>query len=145
MRPKATNMLSMARGQVRQTSLAGYRILVIEDEYFLAEDISVALKELGADIVGPVGQIGDAIGIVNSGQVIDGAVLDINLWQDSIYPVADSLRARHIPFIFTSGYDKSAIDSRFRDVELFEKPFDIAAMAHALGQLIGETGRDLFR
>ena len=118
---------------------------MIEDEYFLAEDISAALKELGAEIVGPVGEVGDAIAIVNSGQLIDAAVVDINLKDQLIYPVAENLRARNIPFVFTSGYDQSAIVSRFKDIQLFEKPIDAAAMANSLGRLIGETGRDLFR
>src|SRR5262245_40544599 len=131
-------MLSMTRGQTRQTSLAGCCILIIEDEYFLAEDICVALKELGADIVGPVADVGDAIRIVNSSQAIDAAVVDINLKDEAIYPVADRLRTRKIPFVFTSGYDRKAIVSRFQDVQLFEKPIDVAALSQSLGSLIGD-------
>src|SRR5262245_22376528 len=131
--------------QTRPARLNGCRILVIEDEYFLAEDICSALRELGADIVGPAGEVGDAVGRLTSGELIDAAVLDINVKDQSIYPVAERLRARDIPFVFTSGYDKGAIDSRFGDVPLWEKPIDIAAMARALGRLIDENGRDLFR
>jgi CheY-like chemotaxis protein len=138
-------MVTTTRGQIGQTSLSGYRILVIEDEYFLAEDICTMLKELGADILGPVGDVGDAIGIVNSGQIIDGAVVDINLRNESIYPVAERLVARSIPFVFTSGYDKSAIQPRFKDIELFEKPINAPAMAQSLGRLIDGAGRDLSR
>ena len=129
-------------GQSRQPPLKGRRILVIEDEYFLAEDICSVLRGLGADIIGPAGEVGDAIGIVNSGAFIDGAVLDVNLKDVSILPVADRLRARNIPFVFTTGYDRSAIDIRFKDIQLFEKPINVAAMAHSLGKLI-QSGPDL--
>ena len=134
-------MVSDVSGKTSQTPLEGRRILVIEDEYFLAEDICAVLRGLGADIIGPAGEVGDAIGIVNSGEVIDAAVLDVNLKNVSILPVADRLRARNIPFVFTTGYDRSAIDVRFKDIHLFEKPINVAAMARSLGKLIG--GRDV--
>ena len=119
----------------------GRRILVIEDEYFLAEDICSVLRGLGADIIGPAGEVGDAIGIVNSDEVIDAAVLDVNLKDVSMLPVADRLRARNIPFVFTTGYDRTAIDIRFKDIQLFEKPIDVTAMARSLGKLI--DGREV--
>lgn len=128
-----------------QISLTGCRILVIEDEYFLAEDICTALKELGADIIGPAGDLADATRILDSGQAIDAAVLDINLKNESIFPVADGLRARSIPFLFTSGYERTAIASRFKDVPLCEKPIDMAAMARSLDRLIGQAGLNLVR
>src|SRR5262245_27874251 len=123
-------------GHSGRSPLDGRRILVIEDEYFLAEDICAVLRGLGADIIGPAGEVGDAIGIVNLGDVIDAAVLDVNLRNVSILPVADRLRARNIPFVFTTGYDRSAIDVRFKDIQLFEKPIDVTAMARSLGKLI---------
>ena len=126
-----------------ETPLRGYRILVIEDEYFLADDICSALKGLGADIIGPAGELARAIEIVNSGQLIDAAVLDVNLQDASIFPVADSLRIRNVPFVFTTGYDRSSIDSRFRDVQLWEKPIDVGAMGRSLGELIGHSGPNL--
>jgi CheY-like chemotaxis protein len=132
-------------GQTKKSPLGGCRILVIEDEYFLAEDICAVLRGLGANIVGPAGEIGEAIGIVNSEQCLDAAVLDVNLKNESIFPVADRLRTLNIPFVFTTGYARNAIDSRFEDIELFEKPIDVAATANALGKLIGQNGRDLFR
>src|SRR5262245_22360744 len=128
--------------QSRQTPLEGRRILVIEDEYFLAEDICSVLRGLGADIIGPAGEVGDAIGIMNSAEIIDAAVLDVNLKDVSILPVADRLRARNIPFVFTTGYDRSAIDVRFKDIQLFEKPINVAAMARSLDKLI-RSGPDL--
>lgn len=130
--------ISAIPGKTDEPRLRGRCILVIEDEYFLADDICSALKELGAEIVGPAGDIGDAVVLVNSGQRIDAAVLDVNLKNESTLPIADGLRTRSIPFVFTTGYDRSVIDSRFEDIELFEKPINIMTMARSLARLLGE-------
>lgn len=120
----------------RQTPLSGRRILVVEDEYFLADDISRALRSAGAEIAGPVGELNDALPILNSGGVLDGAVLDVNIRTDMVFPVAQELRARQVPFVFTTGYDKASIAPQFHDVLLWEKPIDIAAMIRGLTGLI---------
>lgn len=133
-------IVAEADNEPKQTPFRGRRILVIEDEYFLAEDICSVLRSMGADIIGPTGELNEAVEIVNSGQLIDAAVLDVNLRDVSIFPVADSLRMRKVPFVFTTGYDRSAIDSRFGDVQLWEKPIDLAAMVQSLGKLIGKAG-----
>jgi CheY-like chemotaxis protein len=116
--------------------LAGRRILVIEDEYFLADDIARALKDLGARIVGPVGEFDDAASLVDSDVAIDAAVVDINLRSDMVFPLARTLRARKVPFVFTTGYDRKSIDAEFGDIRLWEKPLDIAAMARDLAGMI---------
>ncbi|WP_347336828.1 hypothetical protein [Bradyrhizobium embrapense] len=116
--------------------LTGRRVLIVEDEYFLADDVSSALRSLGADIVGPAGDIDDALRIVNDGGVIDGAVLDVNIRKQMIYPVARELKARGIPILFTSGYDRIVINSEFADVPLWEKPLDHRAMARGLAGMI---------
>ena len=134
-------MVSDVSGKTSQVPLAGYRILVIEDEYFLAEDIGSVLRDFGADVVGPAGEVGDATAILDSGEAMDAAVLDVNLKNESIYPFADRLRAQKIPFVFTTGYDRSAIESRFKDVPLWEKPINVAAMAQSLAGLILENAR----
>jgi CheY-like chemotaxis protein len=116
--------------------LAGRRVLVIEDEYFLADDITRALRSFGAEIIGPIGEMEEASGIVERNQDIDAAVLDINLRSEMIFPIARALRSRDVPFVFTTGYDKSAIKPEFQDVPLWEKPLDIPDMARALSALI---------
>ena len=120
----------------RHPALSGRRILVVEDEYFLADDISRALRSAGAEIAGPVGEIDDAFPILNGGGILDGAVLDVNIRSDMVFPVAQELRARQVPFVFTTGYDKVGIAPQFHDVMLWEKPIDIAAMIRGLAGLI---------
>jgi two-component SAPR family response regulator len=116
--------------------LAGCRVLVVEDEYFLAEDIARELTALGAGIVGPVGELEEAANIVDADAAIDAAIVDINLQNDMVFPLARKLRVRKIPFVFTTGYDKSSIEAEFHDIRLWEKPVDITAMARELTGLI---------
>ncbi|MCA1454580.1 response regulator [Bradyrhizobium sp. BRP22] len=116
--------------------LTGRRVLVVEDEYFLADDIARAFRTLGAEIEGPVGEVEDALALLNGLRTVDGAVLDVNLRSASILPVARTLRSRGIPFVFATGYDRSAIDPEFEDVPLWEKPLDIPAMTRGLSGLI---------
>jgi CheY-like chemotaxis protein len=116
--------------------LKGRRILVIEDEYYLAEDLAQELKSLGAQIVGPVGRMEEAASIVDNGTPIDGAILDINLHSEMIFPLARTLRLRRVPFVFATGYGATTIAPEFKDVLLWEKPIDVPAMARGLSGLI---------
>jgi CheY-like chemotaxis protein len=119
------------------TLLTARRILVVEDEYFLADDICKTLRALGADVAGPVGHLEDALEILQDGDILDAAVLDVSIRGDMIFPVARQLRARDVPFVFTTGYDRISIPSEFHDVLLLEKPIDLAAMARKLAAMIG--------
>lgn len=123
-RPVSTNLL------------AGCRVLVVEDEYFLADDIVRALRALGAGILGPCGELEDATRMLDDHPAIDAAVIDINLRSEMVFPLARLLRARGIPFVFATGYDRTAVDAEFRDIHLWEKPLDLAAMAQDLTELI---------
>jgi CheY-like chemotaxis protein len=116
--------------------LMGRRILVVEDEYFLADDIERAFRSLGAEIAGPVAELDDALRILNDGGTLDGAVLDVNIRSEMVLPVARELKARHVPFVFTTGYDRTAVGGEFKDVLLWEKPIDVSVMAHELAGLI---------
>ncbi|WLA44347.1 response regulator [Bradyrhizobium elkanii] len=116
--------------------MTGRRVLIVEDEYFLADDMRSALRALGADIAGPAADIADALRILHDGGVIDGAVLDVNIRQQMIYPVARELQARGVPIVFTSGYDKIVLGTEFADVPLWEKPFDHRTMAQGLAGMI---------
>ena len=116
--------------------LAGRRVLVIEDEYFLADDIAQKLGELGARVVGPFGDLSEAADVVDRDVAIDAAIVDINLRTEMVFPLARVLRTRGVPFVFTSGYDKSLIRAEFQDVKLWRKPLDIAALARELTDMI---------
>ena len=117
--------------------LAGRRVLVVEDEYFIADDIARALRNLGAEVIGPVPRREEALAAFSGDERIDAAVLDINLRGDVIYPVADALRERGVPFVFATGYDHASIPEPYRSVSRWEKPFD----PHELVAVLPAFGR----
>jgi len=105
--------------------LIGSRLLIVEDEYLLASDLAEALVAQGAEVVGPAASVGEALDMVEKqGDRIDGAVLDINLRNERVYPVADELSKRGVPFAFTTGYDKVIIPESYKSTPRFEKPVD---------------------
>jgi DNA-binding response OmpR family regulator len=118
--------------------LSGRRIFVVEDEYFLADDIGKACRALGADVAGPAGDLDDALRILHDGSILDAAVLDVNIRSEMIFPVARELRARNVPFLFTTGYDKVTISPEFQDVPILEKPIDLPVMGQTLAALIAD-------
>ena len=126
----------MSLQPVSSSPLAGHRVLVVEDQYFLADDIVRALQALGARVIGPYGELEDATRVLDDDGAIDAAIIDINLRSEMVFPLARVLRARNIPFVFATGYDRGTIDAEFQDIRVWEKPVDLAAMARDLGNLI---------
>lgn len=105
--------------------LRGRRFLVVEDEYVIAADLAASLKALGVEVAGPAASVAEALTLLESdGDRLDGAVLDINLGNERVYPVADVLRGRGIPFVFTTGYDAAVVPNCYADVPRCEKPVD---------------------
>ena len=116
--------------------LHGCRILVVEDEYMLATDLEMELLDAGAIVLGPFGTIETATEFIGTGQEIDGAILDVNLRGQMVFPVADLLFERSVPFVLTTGYDASVIPPRFEHCARCEKPVSMARVAQAIGGLI---------
>ncbi len=114
------------------TPLSGRRVLIVEDDYFLAEDLKAELESKGAEVVGPAGRVSDALALLANAERLDGAVLDVNLGGEMAYPIADALRAKEIPFVFVTGYDARFIPAAYADVTRCEKPVDPARVASIL-------------
>lgn len=107
-------------------------VLVVEDEYMLAIELRDALQKAGAAVVGPDPTVERAMSRLASGTRIDAAVLDINLSDGQIYPVADALSARNIPFVFVSGYGEDVISNRYPNAHHFYKPPDLRALLRTI-------------
>jgi DNA-binding response OmpR family regulator len=119
-----------------EQSLKGSRILIVEDEYLLADDLSHALSDAGAEVLGPIASVEDATAFIAGEPSIDAAVLDVNLRGDMVFPVADALHARGVPFAFATGYDQWALPERFAGAPRVEKPFKGYKVAAVLAPLI---------
>jgi DNA-binding response OmpR family regulator len=112
--------------------LAGRRILVLEDEYFLADDLAEALRSAGAEVIGPAAGADEAMAMIEAAAP-DLAVLDINIKGEMSFVVADELARRGLPFVFATGYDPRSIPERHAGRLLWQKPFDIAELVGRLG------------
>jgi two-component SAPR family response regulator len=110
--------------------LAGKRILIVEDEPLIAKILAFELVKNGAEVIGPAGSVTEALDIIGNTN-LDGVTLDVKLMGEMAHPVADVLAARHIPFVFITGYDARAVPARHANVSHIEKPFtpDIACRA----------------
>jgi CheY-like chemotaxis protein len=94
------------------------------------------LGDAGATVLGPAGNLEDALNIIRSERQIDGAVLDVNLSGEMVFPAADKLVERSVPFVFTTGYDESVKPSRFAGIARCEKPINIKRVTQAIGRVI---------
>ena len=105
------------------SKLTGQRILIVEDEMLLAMDLQALLEEQGCEIAGPVPSVRRALDVISC-QALSAATLDMNLNGESSAEIAAALRTRNIPFVVVSGYsERHAVDSRFRDAPMVQKPY----------------------
>ena len=115
--------------------MRGSRVLIIEDEYYLADDLSGALRAAGAEVVGPVGRLEEAEEKVSEGG-FDCAILDINLHGERSFPIAERLEKAGIPFLIATGYNSASLPERYRAGPILEKPYEPAKVATAIGNLM---------
>jgi len=113
-------------------ALAGRRVLVVEDNFYIAVAIARVLKARGAELIGPAGTVGDALALIAANERIDGAALDVNLRGAMVYPVANALRAKNVPMVFMTGYDNRAIEPGYADVPCMQKPLTVERLMQAL-------------
>ena len=114
-------------------ALKGLRILVVEDEAMVAMMVEDMLIDLGCVVVGIAGSVEKAVSMVGCGDLaLDGAVLDINLGGETVFPVADALTERHVPFIFATGYGTDGLERRYADRPTLTKPFHFRTLEQAL-------------
>lgn len=115
--------------------LDGYRILVLEDDYLAALDMSQMIEECGGTVVGPVARVDQALALAHS-EDLDGAVLDVKLDGGFSYPVADELRAKGVAVVFVTGYETGMLPERFAATPRLAKPLT--------GSAGGKVLRDAF-
>jgi DNA-binding NtrC family response regulator len=119
-----------------KSTLQDCRILVVEDEYMLADELQNEFVDANAVVLGPVGTLNNAMNLIASEQHIDGAVLDVSLDGEMVFPAADLLLQRGVPFVFTTGYDASSIPPRFKHIVRCDKPVNIRKVTQALGRAV---------
>ena len=105
----------------------GNRLLLVEDEILVAMMMRDIFTELGFTVVGPFSRLSEAM-VAAVHEEIDAGIVDVNLGGELVYPVADVLVARQIPFVFVTGYGSESIDGRFGYVPVVKKPVQRKAL-----------------
>jgi len=99
----------------------GNRILLVEDEILVAMMMKDIFTELGFSVLGPFSRLSEAM-VAAVHEEIDAGIIDINLGGEFVYPVADVLKARQVPFVFVTGYGVESVEPRFGYVPIIKKP-----------------------
>jgi CheY-like chemotaxis protein len=110
--------------------LSGMRILMVEDEMVLAMLLDDVLTGLGAQVL-TASSVSKALGLAAT-EALTGAVLDINVRGEAIYPVSEELARRGIPFVFTTGYGSKGVREEDRHRPMLRKPFRAEALEHIM-------------
>ncbi len=115
--------------------LAGRRVLVVEDEILVATTIECEVEGAGAQVVGPAYTLEEALDLTR--ESIDIAVLDINLGKHKVWPVAEALNDRGIPYVFASAnaFGANAVPAPFAAAPRFDKPVRMTSMLRKLAEM----------
>lgn len=109
--------------------------MVVEDELLIAMMIEVALKDAGCEVVGPFARLSEALQAARN-RDLDGALLDINLSGEQVFPVADVLAERGVPFMLVSGYGSDVLPADRKHWAVCPKPFRMSDVLVRLAELI---------
>ena len=123
---------------MRDLRLQGIRVLVVEDEYFIADDLSRALHAAGAKTVGPASTVEQATAIL-AAQPVDAAILDLNLRGDMAVEFVERLSASGLPCVIVSGYGHDSLPESLAEVPSLEKP---VRYENVISCLAGQLSRE---
>lgn len=116
---------------MRAHSIAGKRLLVVEDNYLVADTLCRDLRAAGAIVLGPCPTADSALALLEI-EMVDTGVLDVQLRGEPSYAVADALADRGLPFVFVTGYDTPPISARHANAPSCAKPVEIENLIRAL-------------
>jgi len=119
----------------KEPPLKGLRILVVEDQAPIALQLEDMLLESNCQVVGPASRVGQALKLLDE-HPVDAAVLDLNIAGELVYPVADALEARGLPYIFSTGYNPSDLAVPYRRQRVLQKPFSRRVFIKAMRETI---------
>jgi CheY-like chemotaxis protein len=111
------------------------RLLVVEDEYLIRMLVEDMLADLGYDVAAAVGTIDEAREFATNGDFA-AAILDVNVDGEWIFPVADILAKRSLPFVFVTGYGERSLPEPYRDRPALQKPFQVEQLKNALAGIV---------
>lgn len=113
-------------------TLDGRRVLIVEDESLVAMLLETILEDMGCAPVGPASNVDDGLKSATEEVDLDAALLDVNVAGRQVFPVAEALKARGVPFVFSTGYGEGGLPDEWRGNPTIQKPFTEAAVRDAL-------------
>jgi DNA-binding response OmpR family regulator len=119
--------------------LRGRKVLLVEDEALVAWLIEDMLIEMGCEVLGPAETLQTAMSLIEA-ETPEAAVLDVNLGKETSFPVAAELAARHVPFVFATGYAADSLPAPFADRPVVPKPPERKTLKAMLEAAIGHAG-----
>lgn len=124
---------------LKKNSFNGGRILLVEDDLLVVIDLMETLQSLGAHVIGPIPNIDQALGVLSEMPGFIGAILDLHVQGGYVFPVAEELSRRNIPYVFSTGYDESAVPPEYAHVRRFSKPAEGHEIAAELLEAVQRT------
>jgi DNA-binding response OmpR family regulator len=121
-----------------EANLSGQRVLVVEDDYYLASETAEALRGVGAEVLGPC-PTEEAAQEMMERAAPTAALVDINLGTGPSFKLARDLRRRGVPFVFVSGYDDEVIPAEFAGTPLLQKPIELRQLVGSLAEAFGKA------
>lgn len=115
--------------------LAGKRVLIVEDEAVIAFVLEDILVNLGCEVVGPAVRLVQALELAET-ELLDAAILDLNINQGRSYSVADELNKRKVPYVFATGYGAEGVDPKYVSIPVLAKPYKEQDIETALRNLL---------
>ena len=117
-------------------AFAGRRVLVVEDESLVAMLLETILEDMGCVPVGPASTVDEGLSMATD-EVIDAALLDVNVAGRQVFPIAQILKDRGVPFVFSTGYGEGGLPDEWRGQPTLQKPFTESAVRDALISAMG--------
>lgn len=121
--------------------LRGRRVLIVEDDYLLAQDMAEMVEAQGAKILGPVRNVADGLSLLLRERLPDAAILDVRLGQETVFPLVEGLATLGVPFLFATGNPDWSLPERYERVPHCEKPIDERELLQTLAGLSGAPDR----
>ena len=118
-------------------ALNGRRVLVVKDESLVAMLLETILEDMGCTPIGPASNVDEGLAMARDSARIDAALLDVNVAGRQVFPVAQALKDRGVPFVFSTGYGEGGLPDEWRGNPTIQKPFTEAAVRDALMKAMG--------
>ena len=122
----------------RGSQLQDVRVLILEDEFLIADDLARAVRDAGGTPLGPVNSVHDAEKLIARNQ-LDAAIVDLNLRGAMATEFVERLAATELPCLIVSGYAEEALPLSLREVPRLEKPISPISVVSALAQELAQV------